>query len=110
MVSSKTRLASKTLPTFLPSYLPIYQLPSYLPTYLPSFLPTYLPTFLATYLAYLPTYLEISKDENAEKKKQGRSVHLVVMVSCVSEDFLWQARMTSAMLLIVKGWYGDVEP
>ena len=39
-----------------------------------------------------------------------RSVHLAVVVSFVCEDFLCQARVTTAMLLIVKGWKGDMEP
>ena len=43
-----------------------------------------------------------------KRRKEGEetksSVHLAVVVSCVCEDFLCQARVTVAMLLIVKGW------
>ena len=39
----------------------------------------------------------------AKTKLTGRyrRVHLVVVVSCVSEDFLCQTRVTTAMLFIV---------
>ena len=43
-----------------------------------------------------------------KRRKEGEqtksSVHLAVVVSCVYEDFLCQARVTVVMLLIVKGW------
>ena len=39
-----------------------------------------------------------------------RSVHLAVVVSFECEDFLCQARVTTAMLLIVNGWNKDMEP
>ena len=47
----------------------------------------------------------------AKTKLTGRyrRVNLVVVVSCVSEDFLCQTRVTTAMLFIVKGWYEGVE-
>ena len=51
-----------------------------------------------------------------KRRKEGEdtksSVHLAVVVSCVSEDFLCQARVTVAMSLlrVEMGENGDVEP
>ena len=43
------------------------------------------------------------KKPQAETTRRYRSVHLAVVVSCISEDFLGQARVTVAILLIVHG-------
>ena len=48
--------------------------------------------------------IQVRYKRRKEGEETKNSVHLAVVVSCVCEDFLCHARVTVAMLLIVKGW------
>ena len=47
--------------------------------------------------------IRLDQGASAETTRRYRSVHLAVVVSRISEDFLCQARVTVAILLIVHG-------
>ena len=49
--------------------------------------------------------LPLNEERRLTRKRRYRSVHLAVVVSRVRElSFLCQARVSTAMLQIVKGW------
>ena len=81
LTSSNSRIESKTYRLCLPNLVKKWQ------------------------LRYIPKHCESFTSRSVEVTSRYRTVHLGVIVSLVCKDFFFcQARVSAAVLLIVKGW------